>query len=73
MEAIIFSDLHYQEHPEFPFQEVADNVLKQIEEYVIQNHIKNIFHLGDLFNSRMKMPVRLISPLSKFFQVLMNE
>jgi DNA repair exonuclease SbcCD nuclease subunit len=73
MEALIFSDLHYQEHPEFPFQEVADGVLKQIEEYINKNKIPYVIHLGDLFNSRMKMPVRLISALSKIFYIVKQE
>lgn len=67
MEGIIFSDLHYQEHPEFPFQDVADSVLKQIEDYINKNNINYTFHLGDLYNSRMKMPVRIITPLINYF------
>ena len=63
MSYIVISDLHYHECPEFPTIDIANSVLQQVEDYILKNKIDKVFHLGDLYHSRIKMPVRTIKPL----------
>lgn len=71
---IIFSDLHYHEHPEFPTIKIAENVLDQIETYAVNNQCKTIIHLGDLYHSRIKMPIRILKPLiDRFYNWAINK
>ncbi len=76
MSELIFSDLHYHNHPLFlgepgqenPFVVIAKSVLKQINEY-INNHkeIGTIIFLGDLVHSRNRLDVKHINDLMDFF------
>ncbi len=80
MEFVIFSDLHVDEHPIFSSEDghnlsldIIKSVLGQIRKYVVDNNIRLVFHAGDLFEVRNKIPVRFISlvqeELYKFKQV----
>ncbi len=76
MALIIFSDLHYHDHPLFlgepgegnPFVVIAKSVLKQINEYINKDKkIDTIIFLGDLVHSRNKLNVKHINDLMDFF------
>jgi len=67
MNILLFSDLHYHESQEFPFKDIAESVLSQIENYAVANGVSHVIHLGDLYHNRTRMPVRVIKPLSNRF------
>jgi len=71
---LAFSDLHLQEKLEYGEREgqnifswIAFNCLDQIFKYAVDYKIEDIFFLGDLFHSRSKVQVRLISKLIDIF------
>lgn len=73
MNELIFSDLHFHEHSTYyetkdpyVFVNIELDVLKQIEKYIWDQDIFNVFILGDLFNQK-DAPVWYISKLQGIF------
>jgi len=73
---LVFSDLHYHEHPLFlgepgeenPFVVIAKSVLKQINDYINKDKkTGTIIFLGDLVHSRSKLNVKHLNDLMDFF------
>ena len=76
MGVLIFSDIHYHDHPLFlgepgqenPFVVIAKSVFKQINNYINKDKkIDTIIFLGDLVHSRNKLNVKHINDLMDFF------
>ncbi len=70
MEFVVCSDLHFCEHSVFSevrrdgeniFIWIVKDVLRQIREYMTENNIPFLIHAGDLFDSRNRIPVKLIA------------
>jgi len=68
MNLIILSDLHISEHQIFTNSETGDNpslaiissVFDQVKEYADKFSVGHIIHTGDLFDTRNRVPIKLI-------------
>jgi DNA repair exonuclease SbcCD nuclease subunit len=79
MNFIAFADLHFHEHPVFTevqrdgeniFVSIALDCVKQIFDYAEKNEVGQVYHLGDLFHVRNRLPVKLINKLMRVFSTI---